>query len=107
MNEKLVFEEGRWSYHEGLGQFNILAESVRKLSNARMFFRNIFIEPCSTDRKMMIETIIEVEGVVFIRIESIYINDWFNYENFDNFRASLSRSKDSNTRLAHRVAFGE
>ena len=57
---------------------------------------------------MVIETNIEeIERVVLRRIESVYKNDWFNYEIFDNFRASFFRSKDSNTKLASQVAFGE
>ena len=71
----LVSEKGRLFFRIN-HDFHVLAISVSKVCDARMFPRNDTIERCFVDEKLLVETMNKELEVVLEGIESVYESDF-------------------------------
>ena len=65
MNEMqpMVFEKGRYVLQQKSDLLYILVIWIQKVSDARIIPEKSIIERCSQDRKLLVETIIEIEDL--------------------------------------------
>ena len=82
----LVFKKRTFGFQGKTDNFHNLAKSVHRHCAAGTVSKNIVIERCSSDEKLLIETKMEeIEKVVLEGIDFVYQEDSYKHANFDNF----------------------
>ena len=86
--------------------FQFVATSVHKICVAKIFTRNFIVDRCSTNRNLLIETMVrEISKIVMKKIDSVCHDHSHKYALVDNFRLWNFGSKKANTLLHFEVAF--
>ena len=102
-----VFEKSRFVFQEKSDHFQYLALSDHEVCKAITYSRNIAVEQSSTDRKLLVEAM--MEGIekprrLFRKASSLFIKTYLSSVFFDSFPVSSFHSKESNTKIDFWVA---
>ena len=101
----LVFKKGRFGFQGETDKFLFLAKSVHRHCVAGTVSKNIVIERCSSDEKLLIETMMEeIENVVLEGIDFAYQEESYKHAKIDNFCKLIFCSEEQSAILDSRLA---